>query len=103
MLARELAVSSPAEGAMADRPLHEVVLESNASVVVDGPRGQRMRVLVCDELAAVLKAADESVAAARAVLGWIEGHAHVEEDEIELTCNAYDAAVADLRRALEGK
>lgn len=97
MLARELAVSSPAEGTMTDRPLHEVVLERAELFASGGAVNHRA------ELAAVLKAADESVAAARAVLGWIEGHAHVEEDEIELTCNAYDAAVADLRRALEGK
>lgn len=83
---------------MSDRPLHEVVAESGVHRIIDG-----WTVPITPQLAAVLKAADDAVSAARAVLGWIEGHAHIEEDEIELTCNAYDAAVADLRRVLEGK
>lgn len=65
---------------MSDRPLHEVVAERSEFFACGGVVNHR------DKLAAVLKAADAMRHANRAD-----------------TPHRYDAAVADLRRALEGE
>lgn len=69
---------------MSDRPLHEVVKDHMVTTVggwtAYGP-------VITDELAAVLKVAD-------ALRLW---------SDRGYECDAYDDAVADLRRALEGR
>jgi len=71
---------------VSDRPLHEVVAESGVHRIIDG-----WTVPITPQLAAVLKAAD----ALRVFVYW--------EDPMCREISAYDAAVADLRRVLEGK
>lgn len=75
-----------------DRPLHEVVAESGVHRIVDG-----WTVPITPQLAVVLKAADAY------------RHANFYDYDEERVADvpaldaAYDAAVADLRRVLEGK
>lgn len=104
---------------MSDRPLHEVVAESGVHRIIDG-----WTVPITPQLAAVLKAADALAAAVvrknMALRSMVEeasmfsewskfGPLEREMESALAECAemqaraAYDTAVADLRRVLEGK